>query len=101
MQSHLQLNLFLQLLLLLQQTGGGNDLRNKVGVTVGSRAAVLQVAPPLLLDMAGDAYTGVAVGYAGGEALDAGRLVTTCEAPDVVPTPAGVIHLDVLGVSAP
>lgn len=84
-----------------QEAGADNDLGDSVGVAVGRGPPVLEVPPPLQAHLARDADAGAAVGHAGGESVDAGRLLESRETPQVVLTPAGVVHTDVLGVSLP
>ena len=84
--------------LLLQYTRAHERLRDHVGVAVGGRPAVLEVALLLLAHGARDADAGAAVRHAGGELVDARRLVVARQAAGVVQAPLGVVGADVVHV---
>lgn len=49
--------------------------------------------------IARDADAGAAVGHAGRELIDVGRLVEACQAPGIVQSPLGVVGTDVVLVA--
>lgn len=87
--------------LLAQQTGADQGLRHTVRVTVGRRAAVLEVALLVLANVARNADAGAAVGHACGELVDVGGFVMAGETAGVVEPPFGIIGADVIAVPLP
>lgn len=82
----------------VKQTCLRDGLRHSVRVAVGCRSAVLEVAPPILAHLPGDADAGASVGHAGGEVVDAGGFMETCQAPHVVLAAMRVVRTEVLFV---
>ena len=82
----------------LEQAGACDGPRHHVGVTVGRRAPVLEVAALRLPHLPRDADAGPAVGHARGEVVDMGGLVQARQTPPVVLSSARVVHQDVCGV---
>merc|ERR1712168_71555 len=78
-------------LLLIKTDGPNNAFRNNVGVSVGGRSSVLQVAASLLCHAPGDADGGAPVGHAGGEVVNGGGLMKSSEATLVVLASMGII----------
>ena len=72
------------------------DLRDAVRIAVRRRATVLEVAAPILADLPRDTDAGAAVGDAGGEVVDAGRLVESRQTSGVVGASVRVVRHDVL-----
>lgn len=75
-----------------------DGLSDRVGVAVGRRPPILEVAVAVLADLARDADAGASVGHAGRELEDVGCLVVAGEPPGVVPAAPRVIHADVVVV---
>ena len=81
--------------LLVQTDSPNNAFRHNVRVSVGGRSSVLQVATSLLCYAPGDTDGGAPVGHAGGEVVDGGGLMMTCEATFVVLALVWIIGADV------
>lgn len=73
-----------------------DGLGDRIGVAVGRRPPVLEVAVAILADLARDADAGASVGHTGGELEDVGCLMVASEPPGVVPATPRVIDADVV-----
>lgn len=83
---------------LVEHRGPHDGLGDRVGVAVGRRPPVLEVAEAVLAHLARDADAGAPVGHAGGELEDVGGLVVAGEPPGVVPAAPRVVDADVVVV---
>ena len=70
--------------MILEDHGPDQQLSDSVGITVGGRSAVLKVATPLILYLAGDAYGGTTVSWAPIELVKGGGLMAASHATLVV-----------------
>lgn len=83
----------------VEETRAHQRLCHGVGVAVGRGPAVLEVALLLVAHVARDADAGAAVGHAGRELVDVGRLVEARQAPGIVQPSLGVVGTDVVLVA--
>lgn len=83
---------------LVEHRGPHDGLGDRVGVAVGRRPPVLEVAEAVLAHLARDADAGASVGHASGELEDVGGLVVAGEPPGVVPATPRVVDADVVVV---
>ena len=84
--------------LLVEDSGADDHLSDHIGVTVGRRTTVLQIALALFAHLPGDTDTGSTVCYAGRETVDGTRLVKTRQAASVVSASSRVVHSDMFAV---
>lgn len=75
-----------------------DGLGDRVGVTVGCRPPILEIAVAVLADLAWDADAGASVGHTSRELKDVGCLMVASEPPRVVPAAPRVVDTDVVVV---
>lgn len=81
---------------LIEHRGPHDGLCDRIGVAVGRRPPVFEVAKAVLAHLAWDADAGSTVGHASRELEDVGGLVVAGEAPGVVPAAPRVVDTDVV-----